>query len=56
MCCIQTIIGGSKINSPATPEQIGMQNYVWQIVEVYVYPDVCYGFYEGRFLQALWID
>ncbi len=52
----QTIIGGSKINSPATPEQIGMQNYVWQIVEVYVYPDVCYGFYEGRFLQALWID
>lgn len=52
----QTITGGSKINSPATPEQIGMQNYVWQIVEVYVYPDVCYGFFEGRFLQALWLD
>lgn len=52
----QTITAGSKINSPATTEQIGIQNYVWQTVEVYVYPNVCYGFFEGRFLQALWLD
>ena len=49
----QEIVAGVKTNTTTT-ELIGMKTNEWQTAEIYVYPDVTYAYFEGKFYQNLW--
>ncbi len=49
----QTITGGTKVNSEGTLE-VGLQNEVWQTVEVYLTENAAFGCFEGKIYETLW--
>lgn len=51
----QTITSGTKVNDEMS-NTIGMTTGEWVTLEVYVYANVVYAYYNGTFIQCQWLD